>query len=160
VPYILRPLDVGDMGRIVHRQGLLYVRENRWDETFEALVAKIIADFVQDFDAKRERCWIAERDGAIVGSVFVVVRETGELAKLRLLYVEPGARGLGLGARLVDECIRFARLAGYRRITFWTNYVLTSVRRIYEAARFKLMDEKPHGRFGHDLIGQNWEREV
>ncbi len=159
VPYLLRTPAPGDMGWIVHRQGLLYARDYHWDETFEALVAEIVAAFVRNFDAKRERCWIAEREGAIVGSVFVV-RESDEVAKLRLLYVEAEARGLGIGRRLVDECLRFARFAGYRRITLWTNDILTSARRIYEATGFRLVDRQPHHSFGHDLIGQNWEREV
>lgn len=159
VPYLLRPPAPGDIGWIVHRQGLNYAREYQWDEAFEALVAEIVAAFVRNFDAKRERCWVAEREGAVVGSVFVV-RESDDVAKLRLLYVEAEARGLGIGRRLVDECLRFARFAGYRRITLWTNDILVSARRIYEAAGFRLVDQQPHHSFGHDLIGQNWEREV
>lgn len=155
VPYLLRPHHVGDMGWIVHRQGLLYNREYGWDETFEALVAEICAGFVRNFDPRRERCWIAERDGKIVGSVFLV-RESDAIGKLRLLYVDPEARRLGIGRRLVDECIRVARQNGYQTLTLWTNDVLVSARRIYQAAGFKLVAEERHHSFGQDLVGQNW----
>jgi DNA-binding MarR family transcriptional regulator/N-acetylglutamate synthase-like GNAT family acetyltransferase len=155
VPYLLRPHQVGDIGWITHRQGLLYAEEYGWDESFEALVAEIAANFVKSFDATSERCWIAEREGEIVGSVFLV-RQTRRIAKLRLLYVEPAARGLGIGARLTDECIRFARAKGYRTLTLWTNDVLVSARRIYQAAGFELAKEERHHSFGKDLVGQNW----
>ena len=156
-PCLLRAPQAGEMGWIVHRQAVLYAQEYQWDTGYEALVAEIVARFVQNFDAARERCWIAERDGAVVGSVFLV-RKSDEMAQLRLLYVEPAARGLGIGARLVDACIGFARAAGYRRIMLWTNDVLVSARRIYQAAGFTLTAEERHHSFGHDLVGQNWEK--
>jgi len=155
VPYLLRPPAVGDMGWIVHRQSVLYAQEYGWDDTYEALVAEIVAQFVRSFDARRERCWIAEREGDVVGSVFLV-RQSDDVGKLRLLYVEPAARGLGIGQRVVQECIRFARQAGYRQLMLWTNDVLVSARRIYQAAGFRLIEEERHHSFGHDLVGQNW----
>jgi DNA-binding MarR family transcriptional regulator/N-acetylglutamate synthase-like GNAT family acetyltransferase len=154
--YILRPHQPGDIGWIIHRHGILYAEEYGLDQTFEALVARIGAAFIENFDTARERCWIAERDGAIVGSV-LLVKESDEVGKLRLLYVEPWARGLGIGSRLVGECVRFARQARYRKITLWTNDVLVSARRIYQAAGFRLVSEEPHRSFGRDLVGQFWE---
>lgn len=155
-PYLLRPHQVGDMGWVVSRHGALYAQEHNWNIEFEALVAEIVAAFIKNFDARRERCWIAEVDGAAVGSVFLV-KLSDEIGKLRLLLVEPQARGMGIGARLVTECIRFARLCGYRTLTLWTNDVLVAARSIYQAAGFRLAQEEKHHSFGHDLVGQNWE---
>jgi DNA-binding MarR family transcriptional regulator/GNAT superfamily N-acetyltransferase len=158
-PYVLRPPAPGDMGWVASRHGALYAQEYGFDQEFEALVAEIVAKFVQTFDGKRERCWIAERDGDNVGSVFVV-RRSATVAQLRLLLVEPKARGLGIGARLVEEVLRFARQAGYRKMTLWTQRNLTAARAIYQKAGFHLAKTEPHHSFGHDLVGEYWERKL
>jgi DNA-binding MarR family transcriptional regulator/GNAT superfamily N-acetyltransferase len=157
VPYIIRPHRPGDIGWVISRHGALYAEEYGWDETFEGFVAEVAGGFLKGFDARRERCWIAEREGATVGAVFLVRGPDERTAKLRMLYVEPAARGLGIGARLVEECRLFARTAGYTRIVLWTNSILTSARRIYEAAGYRLVKSEPHHSFGHDLVGETWE---
>jgi DNA-binding MarR family transcriptional regulator/GNAT superfamily N-acetyltransferase len=156
---LLRPHRAGDMGWVTSANAEIYAREYGWDLTYEALVAKITAEFIENFDPQRERCWIAEIDGARVGSVFVV-RKTDEVAKLRLLIIDPKARGLGLGQRLVEECLRFAKEAGYASMTLWTQSCLTAARAIYARAGFKLVAEEPHHSFGADLIGETWERDL
>ena len=159
VPYLLRAPRAGDMGWIVARHGTLYAEEYGWDERLEALIAEIVAAFVRNQDPRRERCWIADQQGENVGSV-LLVRETDEVARLRLLLVEPKARGLGIGARLVDDSLRFAREAHYRKVTLWTHTVLTAARRIYEAAGFKLVDQWKHEMFGKQLDAETWELEL
>ena len=154
--YRLRSHHPGDMGWVVHRHGALYAQEYGYDERFEALVAGIVAEFIQNFDANRERCWIAEQDGEIVGSIFLV-KKSKQVAKLRLLLVEPAARGLGIGRRLVSECVNFARQAGYKKIVLWTQSELPAARHLYEQAGFRLVLEKPHRSWGRDdLVSEIW----
>jgi GNAT superfamily N-acetyltransferase len=166
-PFVLRPHRAGDIGWVVSSHGALYAREYGWDLRFEASVARIAADFIDRFDARREACWIAERDGTNVGSVFLVqARDDATqaplagVAQLRMLLVEPAARGLGLGQHLVDECEHFARQAGYRKIVLWTNSMLLAARGIYQKAGYRLVASEPHTSFGHALIGETWELEL
>jgi GNAT superfamily N-acetyltransferase len=154
-PYLLREHHPGDMGWIVHRQAILYAEEYGWDGTYEALAAEIVAQFIKNYDPKRERCWIAEKDGAMVGAVFVA-KASDEIANLRLLHVEPEARGLGIGKRLVEECVRFARQAGYSKMTLWTQSILHAARHLYKQAGFQVVREEPHHSFGKDLTAETW----
>ena len=158
-PAILRGHRAGDMGWVVQSHGALYASEYGFDSAFEALVAEIVAKFLGSFDASRERCWIAEIDGAQVGSVFLV-RHTDDVAKLRLLLVDPAGRGQGLGQRLVTECIAFARTCGYRKIKLWTQSILVAARKIYQDSGFVKVASEPHRSFGQNLIGETWEREL
>lgn len=155
--YLLRSHQPGDMGWLVHRHGVLYSQEYGYDERFEALVAKIASEFIQNFDSKREHCWIAERDGENVGCV-LLVKKSKTVAKLRVLLVEPSARGMGIGKRLVEECIRFARRAGYKKIMLWTQSELHSARRIYQQAGFQLVGKQKHDNWGRKgLVAETWE---
>jgi DNA-binding MarR family transcriptional regulator/GNAT superfamily N-acetyltransferase len=157
--FVLRPPGPGDLGWIVQRHGSLYAREHGWNSDMEALVARVVADYAAGHDPAREAAWIADLDGEPAGCVMCVADDE-RTARLRLLLVEPRARGLGLGGRLVDGCVRFARAAGYERITLWTNDVLAGARRIYERAGFELVRSEPHRSFGHELVGQDWSRRL
>jgi DNA-binding MarR family transcriptional regulator/GNAT superfamily N-acetyltransferase len=155
-PYLLRQHQPGDMGWIVHRQAILYAEEYGWDGTYEALAAEIVAQFIKNYDPQRERAWVAEKDGQSVGAVFVA-KQSEEIVRLRLLHVEREARGLGIGKRLVEECIRFARQAGYLKMTLWTQSVLHAARDIYKKAGFQVVHEEKHHSFGKDLTAETWE---
>jgi GNAT superfamily N-acetyltransferase len=155
----LRAPRPGDFGIVISRQARLYADEFGWDGTFEGMLAEIVGDFINDFDPRRERCWIADREGEIVGSVFVV-EKSKHVAQLRMLYVDAPARGLGIGGALVAACIRFARAKGYKRMVLWTNDILVSARRIYQAAGFRLIGEERHRSFGKSLVGQTWRLDL
>jgi GNAT superfamily N-acetyltransferase len=159
VPYVLRTTpQPGDMGWVVERHGALYAQEYGWNDRMEALIARVVADFIEQFDARRERCWIAERDGESLGCIFLVKHpEQADIAKLRLLLVEPSARGLGLGKALVNDCVTFARRAGYKKVTLWTQSILTGAHHIYQQAGFRLVHEAQHHSFGVALTGQTWD---
>lgn len=156
VPYILRPPQPGDLGWVVARHGALYAREYQWDERFEGFVAGIIAEYTRNYDPGMERCWIAEVNGENAGSVFVV-KKSEDIAKLRMLLVDPKARGMGIGKRLVQECLRFAQEKGYKKMTLWTNSCLLAARHIYQKVGFELVDSEPYHDFGQDLVGETWE---
>jgi DNA-binding MarR family transcriptional regulator/GNAT superfamily N-acetyltransferase len=153
--YLIRQPEPGELGLLVSRNAVLYAQEYGWDHTYEALVSKIVAQYVSDRDPEHESCWIAELDGAPVGWV-LCTRRDAQTAQLRLLLVEPYARGLGIGSRLVRECMSFARQAGYRKMMLWTNDVLVEARRIYQRAGFQLVEKERHHSFGHDLVGETW----
>lgn len=158
-PFVLRLPRAGDLGWIVHRHGALYAEEEGYDERFEGVVAQVVADFLRHHDAAKERCWIAEKDGQIVGSV-MLVRKSPRVAKLRLLLVEPSARGFGIGSALIQECISFARKAGYRKLTLWTHKNLRAARRLYQQAGFRLISSTSNPSFGRKLVDEIWELEL
>lgn len=157
--YLLRDPRPGDMGRVVQQQAELYAREYGWNAEFEALLAELVAQYLKGLDPARERCWIAERNGQVIGSIFVV-RHDATTAKLRMLYVDASARGLGIGKRLVDETLHFARGAGYQRMLLWTMSVLADARRLYQNAGFELIGEEAVHSFGQDLVSQTWSRDL
>lgn len=159
VPYLIRSHTVGDMGWVVHMHGKVYGREYGWNEHFDAFVAKLVADYIENEDPVQERCWIAEQNGQNIGSAFIV-KKSKHVAQLRMLIVDPKARGLGVGSRLVDECIRFSREAGYRSIVLWTNDILHAARKIYQRAGFVMVSQEAHQNFGHRLVGQNWKLDL
>jgi GNAT superfamily N-acetyltransferase len=158
-PYTLRPARAGDLGWIVQRHGVLYAEEQGYDMRFEALVARIVGEFFERNDTERERYWIAERRGKNIGCVFVF-RKSARVAKLRMLLVEPSARGKGLGSGLIEECIQFARQAGYRKMTLWTHQSLCAARRLYRAAGFRLVKSVPNPSFGRKLVDEFWDLEL
>jgi GNAT superfamily N-acetyltransferase len=164
VNVVLRPHCAGDIGWVVHRHGVIYHQQYGWDLTFEALVARVAADFIEQFDSARDCCWIAERQGLmhpeILGAAFVVKTEQAHLAKLRLVYVEPAAQGQGIGRLLVERCMAFARDAGYTRMVLWTNNVLLPARALYQTLGFTMTDAKPYRGFGYDLVGETWEQDL
>jgi DNA-binding MarR family transcriptional regulator/GNAT superfamily N-acetyltransferase len=157
---LLRPPEPGDLGWVIERHGARYAAEYGWDATFETLVARIVTDFAEHRGTGHEAAWIAEMDGERVGCVFCTAADEAETAQLRLLLVEPPARGLGVGTQLVDECLRFAERSGYSRITLWTNDVLLAARQIYERTGFHRDRCEPHHSFGHDLVGEYWSRDL
>lgn len=157
---VLRPTGPGDLGWVVERHGARYAAEHGWDATFEALVARVVADFGERMDSRRQAAWIAELDGERVGCIFCTASDDPDTAQLRLLLVEPQSRGAGVGSRLVDECLRFARRSGYRRIMLWTTDVQAEARRIYQRQGFRLDAREPQTRFGHELVGEYWSREL
>ena len=157
--WVLRDPQAGDMGTVVQQQSALYTREYGWNSEFEALVAEIVAKYLREFDPASERCWIAEKDGKVIGSVFIV-RHDETTAQLRMLYVDASARGLGIGNRLVEECLRFARQVGYKKMMLWTTSILTDARKLYQKAGFELIDEESIHSFGKDLVSQTWAREL
>jgi GNAT superfamily N-acetyltransferase len=160
LPIKLRSHRSGDIGWVVHRHGVIYAEQYGWDLTFEALVARVAADFIDQFDCARDCCWIAERGNTIVGAAFVVKTEQSAVAKLRLVYVEPTAQGQGIGRLLVERCMTFARDAGYKRMVLWTNDVLLPARALYQQFGFTMTEAKPYRGFGHDLVGETWERDL
>ena len=155
--YVLRDPQPGDMGTVMQQQAALYSREYGWNSEFETLVAEVVAKYLRDYDPTSERCWIAEKDGKVIGSVFIV-RQDATTAKLRMLYVDASARGLGIGSRLVEECLRFARQIGYKNMTLWTTSNLTAAGKIYQKAGFELVEEEAIHSFGKDLVSQTWAR--
>jgi DNA-binding MarR family transcriptional regulator/N-acetylglutamate synthase-like GNAT family acetyltransferase len=157
---VLRPTEPGDLGWVVERHGARYAAEHGWDATFEALVARVVADFGERMHSRGQAAWIAELDGERVGCIFCTASDDPDTAQLRLLLVEPQSRGTGVGSRLVDECLRFARRSGYRRIMLWTTDVQAEARRIYQRQGFRLDSSEPQTRFGHELVGEYWSREL
>jgi GNAT superfamily N-acetyltransferase len=155
----LREHRVGDIGWIIHRHAVLYAEEYNWNEQFEALVGEVASKFLKQHDPAKERCWIAELDGEFAGCIFVV-EESPNVAKLRLLLVEPNARGYGIGRRLIEECIAFAKSAGYEKMVLWTNDVLQAARHLYEEFGFRLVHQEPNSMFGPPTVAQTWEREL